>query len=62
MSKGNFEEYMAKLSDMSEMIKNPDITLEEALKCYENGMEYYKKAAEILDNAKSKMEIYGEGI
>lgn len=62
MSKGNFEEYMTKLSDMSDSIKNPDITLEDALKCYEEGMKYYKKAIEILDNAKSKMEIYEEEV
>lgn len=62
MSKGNFEEYMAKLSEMSDSIKNPDITLEEALNCYEEGMVYYKKATEILDNAKAKMEIYEEEV
>lgn len=58
MSELNFEAYMEKLNNMSEAIKSSDITLEEAIKCYEEGMEYYKKATEILDNAKSKIEIY----
>ena len=46
---------------MSEKIKAEDTTLEEAIKCYEEGIECYRRCSEILKNAQQKIEIYGQG-
>lgn len=56
-----FEESMKRLEEMSEKIKDEKTTLEEAIACYEEGMERYRECDEILRNAKQKIEIYGQG-
>lgn len=58
MNKGNFEQALGKLKEMSELIKAPDTDLESAVKCYEEGMNYYKACNEILENAKQKIEMF----
>ncbi len=58
MSDMNFEETMASLREMSEKIKDPSISLEDSVKCFDAGMEYYKRCVEILDNAKQKIEVF----
>lgn len=58
MSKGNFEKALGELQKMSESIKAQDTDLEEAIKCYEEGMKYYKICNEILETAKQKVETF----
>ncbi len=53
-----FEESAKKLEKMSEKIKQEDITLEEAIKCYEEGIDCYNKCNQILKDAKQKIEVY----
>jgi exodeoxyribonuclease VII small subunit len=55
-----FEESMKKLEEMSMQIKRNDITLQEAIKCYEEGVECYKECNKILQDAQQKIKIYGE--
>lgn len=57
-----FEESAKKLAEMSEKIKDEDITLEEAIKCYEEGIESYWECSRILNEAKQKIEVYEEGV
>lgn len=57
-----FEESLKKLEEMSEKIKGDDITLEEAIKCYEEGIKSYEECSKILKNARQKIEIYEEGV
>lgn len=57
-----FEESMKKLEDMSEKIKRDDITLQEAVKCYEEGIKCYEECNKILKEARQKIEIYEEGV
>lgn len=52
----DFETAMSKLMEMSERIQQPDVSLQESIRCYEEGMEYYKMCTEVLDNAKQKIE------
>lgn len=54
----NFEQSMDKLREMSEKIKSPDTSLEESIKCYEEGMKYYKKCSDILTDARQKIETF----
>ena len=58
MSKGNFEKALNELQKRSESIKSPDTDLEGAIRCYEEGMEYYKICNEILETAKQKIETF----
>jgi exodeoxyribonuclease VII small subunit len=55
-----FEESMKKLEEMSMQMKRNDITLQEAIKCYEEGVECYKECNKILQDAQQKIKIYGE--
>ncbi len=53
-----FEESMKKLEAMSEKIRDEKTSLDEAIKCYEEGIKCYKACEEILNSAKQKIEIY----
>ena len=55
--KDTFEESLEKLRKAAEKIKSEDTTLEESIKCYEEGMKYYNECNEILKNAEQKIEI-----
>lgn len=54
----DFKEALAKLEATAETIKNPETSLEEAIKCYEEGMKYYQMCSEILDSAEKKVEVF----
>ena len=58
--KSTFEETLQKLEKASENLKKENISLEEALKNYEEGIAYYKECSEILNNAKQKIETYSK--
>lgn len=58
MNKGNFEKALGELQKMSDRIKSPDTDLEDAIKCYEEGMNYYRVCNEILETAKQKIETF----
>ena len=49
--KDTFEESLEKLRNVAEKIKSEDTTLEDSIKCYEEGMKYYNECNEILKNA-----------
>ncbi len=53
-------EYDIKLEQMSEKIRDERTSLDEAVKCYEEGIKCYKACEEILSSAKQKIEIYSE--
>ena len=55
--KDTFEESLEKLRNVAEKIKSEDTTLEDSIKCYEEGMKYYNECNEILKNAEQKIEI-----
>ena len=51
-----FEESLKKLEEASENLKSTDISLEDAIKCYDQGIKYYNECREILDNANQRIE------
>ena len=53
-----FEEAMNKLEEMAGKIRQEDITLEEAIKCYEEGLRCDEICGDILKNAKQKIEAF----
>lgn len=56
MDKMGFEENLAILNEMSEKIRSGNLTLEESLKCYKDGMESYKKCMKMLEETKLEIE------
>lgn len=55
-----FEEALQNLEKSSESLKRDDISLEDALKNFEEGIAYYEQCSEILNNAKQKIETYSK--
>ena len=58
--KSTFEEALSKLEAASENLKRDNVSLEDALKYYEEGIAYYNECSDILNNAKQKIETYSK--
>lgn len=59
MAKKNaFEEALKELQEYAEKIKSNDISLDEAIECYEKGSKSYEKCRKILEDAKQKITYY----
>lgn len=56
----NFEEYLNELEEISKKLSDGDISLDESIKLYENGMKLSKKCQELLENAEKKVMILRE--
>ncbi|MFV0516795.1 MAG: exodeoxyribonuclease VII small subunit [Aminipila sp.] len=56
----SFEEALERLEMSAERLRGDNVPLEEALKSFEEGMEYYNKCTNILNNAKQKIEVYSK--
>ncbi|MGI6177763.1 MAG: exodeoxyribonuclease VII small subunit [Eubacterium sp.] len=54
-----FEEALGHLKEISEKIKSQDMTMDETLKFYKEGTEYYEKCKAIINEAKLKVDYYG---
>ena len=53
----NFEESMIKLEDISKKLESEDLSLDESVKLFEEGMKTAKHCKEILNNAEKKITI-----
>lgn len=51
-----FEDALRKLQEAESKISSEDISLEESIKAYEEGIKNYKICADILKSAKQKIE------
>lgn len=56
MDKMSFEEHLAILNEMSEKIRSGNLTLEESLKCYKDGIKSYKECMKMLEETKLEIE------
>ena len=54
--KQTFEQALEELKGYSEKMQRKDLTLEEAIECYEKGMESFERCRSILESAKQKIE------
>ena len=54
-----FEEALKELQEYADKIKKNDITLDEAIECYEKGAKSYEKCLKVLESAKQKITYYG---
>ncbi|MDR0519325.1 MAG: exodeoxyribonuclease VII small subunit [Clostridiales Family XIII bacterium] len=57
----SFEEALEKLETCAERISSTDITLDEAIKAYEEGAAHYEKCDLILKSAKQRIVTIGAG-
>ena len=57
MSEKTFEEMIESLEKISSELENGNLTLDQAMKKFEEGMKISKKCSEILDNAEKKIKI-----
>ena len=56
MNKMSFEDNLEILNQMSEKIRSGNLTLEDNLKCYKEGMESYKECMKMLEETKLEIE------
>ncbi|KGF08981.1 hypothetical protein HMPREF1635_05555 [Clostridiales bacterium S5-A14a] len=61
MDKKSFEDNLANLTEMSEKIRAGNLSLEEGLKCYKDGMQSYKACMNMLEETKLEIEKVIEG-
>lgn len=59
-NKVSFEESLAKLESYAGRIGDPDIPLEEAIRCYEDGLKEYRVCKAVLEEARQKIETIEE--
>ena len=55
-----FEEALYKLEELSETIRDEETTLDEAVKCYEEGIRCYRICKEMLNETEQKIEVYAK--
>lgn len=55
--KKTFEESMAELEKIAKELESDDLTLDESIKKFEEGMKLSKECKETLDNAEKKITI-----
>jgi len=52
-----FEEKLEYSKALLEKLMNPEITLEESVKLYENGLKNIKDAQKLIEEAKTKISV-----
>lgn len=57
MAKIKFEENLKKLEGIVEQLERGDLTLDESLTKYENGIKLYKQCLALLEGAEKKVQI-----
>lgn len=57
MKNKTFEEKLAHSKELLEKLMNPEITLEESVKLYEEGLKNIKEAQTLIEEAKTKISV-----
>ena len=57
MKNETFEEKLAQSKELLEKLMNPEITLEESVKLYEEGLKNIKEAQTLIEEAKTKITV-----
>lgn len=53
----SFEEAMKELGDIVERLEDGDVSLEESIKLFENGMKLSRTCQKMLENAEKKVSV-----
>ncbi len=54
----SFEDSMKRLEELSDLIRDEETSLDDAIRYYEEGMSCYKACSDIIDEAKQKIEVF----
>ncbi len=57
----SFEEAYKKLEQIAERLEDPEISLDESIALFEEGVKLSKYCSEVLEKAKQKIEILENG-
>ena len=57
MKNETFEEKLEHSKELLEKLMNPEITLEESVKLYEEGLKNIKEAQTLIEKAKTKITV-----
>ncbi len=57
MKEQSFEEKLTQSKELLEKLMNPEITLEESVKLYEEGLKNIKEAQTLIEEAKTKITV-----
>ncbi|WP_295418454.1 exodeoxyribonuclease VII small subunit [Sulfurovum sp.] len=57
MKNETFEQKLAYSKELLEKLMNPEITLEESVKLYEEGLKNIKEAQKLIEEAKTKITV-----
>lgn len=57
MKNESFEEKLEHSKALLEKLMNPEITLEESVKLYEEGLKNIKEAQKLIEDAKTKITV-----
>jgi exodeoxyribonuclease VII small subunit len=57
MNNETFEEKLEYSKSLLEKLMNPEITLEESVKLYEEGLKNIKEAQKLIEEAKTKITV-----
>lgn len=57
MKYNTFEEKLEYSKELLEKLMNPEITLEESVKIYEEGLKNIKEAQKLIEDAKTKISV-----
>jgi exodeoxyribonuclease VII small subunit len=57
MKNDTFEEKLEYSKELLEKLMNPEITLEESVKLYEEGLKNIKEAQTLIEEAKTKITV-----
>lgn len=57
MKNETFEEKLEHSKELLEKLMNPEITLEESVKLYEEGLKNIKEAQRLIEEAKTKITV-----
>ena len=57
MKNETFEEKLEHSKELLEKLMNPEITLEESVKLYEEGLKNIKEAQKLIEDAKTKITV-----
>ena len=57
MKTETFEEKLSYSKELLEKLMNPEITLEESVKLYEEGLKNIKEAGKLIEEAKTKITV-----
>ena len=62
MSKKNFETKLEKLEELVEKLESGELSLDDSIAQFEEGIKLYKSCKEILDSAEKKISILTDSL